>query len=66
LDNDTQRFAGHEAANPVAIKGFAGLIGSVASVRNERAPDVIGHRLVIGFEPAHKTRRSRNGMTVAA
>jgi hypothetical protein len=37
MDNDTQRFAGDEAANPSASKGFAGLIGSVASVRNERA-----------------------------
>jgi hypothetical protein len=32
----------------------------------QRAADVMGHRLVIGFEPAHKTRCSRNGMTVAA
>jgi antitoxin HicB len=32
----------------------------------QRAADVMGHRLVIGFEPAHKTRRSRNGMTVVA
>jgi antitoxin HicB len=32
----------------------------------QRAADVMGHRLVIGFEPAHKTPRSRKGLAVAA
>ena len=31
----------------------------------QRAAEVMGHRLVIGFEPAHKTRRTRNGLTAA-
>lgn len=32
----------------------------------QRAADVMGHRLVIGFEPARKTPRSRKGLAVAA
>jgi hypothetical protein len=32
----------------------------------QRAADVMGHSLVIGFEPAHKTPRSRNSLAVAA
>lgn len=32
----------------------------------QRAADVMGHRLVIGFEPTAKTSRSRKGLAVAA
>lgn len=32
----------------------------------QRAADVMGHRLVIGFEPTVKASRSRKGLAVAA
>ena len=39
---------------------------SIALSTMQRAADVMGHRLVIGFEPTVKTSRSRKGLTVAA
>ena len=57
MDNDTQRFASDEAANPSAGKGFAGLIGSVASVRNERAELTAKPESEIDFSDLPATQR---------
>jgi uncharacterized protein (DUF4415 family) len=57
MDNDTQRFTSDEAANRSASKGFAGLIGSVASVRNERAALTAKPESEIDFSDLPATQR---------